>query len=68
MPNGKYKGFTLASVHDCKRALPNAAEFHDEHPGRILMCDWCKTKWSVHGSSGNGQRTFWWEPYQGAAE
>lgn len=64
----EYKGFTLASVHNCKTQLTDAAEFHDKHPGRILMCDWCKTKWSVYGSSSNGRWTYWWDHYAGATE
>lgn len=64
----EYKGFTLATPHNCKAQLPDAVCFHDEHPHKILMCDWCKTKWSVHGSRCNGRWTYWWEPYMGAAE
>lgn len=65
---GKYKGFTLASVHKCEYKLPNATLFHDDHPGSILMCDHCKMKWSVHGTKGPGDWNYWWEPYQGVAE
>lgn len=68
MAESEYDGFTLARPHNCKAQLPNAAKFHAEHRGQILMCDYCKTKWAVYGSGGNGHLTYWWEPYQGAAE
>lgn len=64
----KYEGFTLARVHDCKSALPGAYKFAGEHPGGVLMCNHCKTKWSVHGTESDGRWTYWWEPYMGAAE
>ena len=72
----EYKGFTLASVHNCKVKLPDAYEFHVEHPGGILMCDHCKMKWRVEGTASpipdvpiqNWNWNRWWAPYPGAAE
>lgn len=68
MPKAEYQGFTVVQRHDCKRDLPNAARFIEEHRGQILMCDYCKAKWSVSGSTSGDRWTYWWDPYLGTVE